>query len=113
MHEINVVTILDPLEQGMVCYSMESVPADVGTGNLRWQLGDASGEKPQAVVRRRDEEGAPDAFERAVRFVNAHRELSVSQEQQLRLYALFKTVRCGRCDTSRPWPWDIVGRAKW
>jgi acyl-CoA-binding protein len=51
-------------------------------------------------------------FETAVATISRG-ELNLSNEQQLKMYGLFKQSRCGVCDTSEPSMIDMVGHAKW
>jgi len=36
-----------------------------------------------------------------------------SYEMMLTFYGLYKQATNGRCTSSRPYMWDVVGRAKW
>jgi len=36
-----------------------------------------------------------------------------SYEMMLTFYALYKQAIYGHCTSSRPYVWDVVGRAKW
>jgi len=36
-----------------------------------------------------------------------------SYEMMLTFYALYKQAIYGPCTSSRPYVWDVVGRAKW
>jgi diazepam-binding inhibitor (GABA receptor modulating acyl-CoA-binding protein) len=53
-----------------------------------------------------------------IRFEEASRESQALSERPdnntlLRLYALYKQATVGNVNTSRPGPFDFVGRAKW
>ena len=36
-----------------------------------------------------------------------------NDETLLKLYGLYKQATLGDCNISSPWPWDVVGCAKW
>eukprot|EP00756_Hemistasia_phaeocysticola_P008882 Hpha_TRINITY_DN14761_c0_g1::TRINITY_DN14761_c0_g1_i3::g.102805::m.102805 len=55
---------------------------------------------------------ATDPFSQAVER-SKHMQSKPSQDDQLKLYALFKQAKDGACKTNRPGVFDIVGRAKW
>ena len=60
--------------------------------------------------------GTSQLFNEAVRYLSnpaTSVELRPSQEDRLRLYALFKVATVGPCQDPKPSVFDIVGRAKW
>ncbi|KAI8141996.1 acyl CoA binding protein-domain-containing protein [Fennellomyces sp. T-0311] len=51
-------------------------------------------------------------FEEASTYLNTHN-VSLSNDQKLKVYGLFKQATVGDCNTSRPSLFEFVGRAKW
>lgn len=52
-------------------------------------------------------------FNSAVSTIEQLNEANVSNQTKLKMYALYKQVNVGDCNTKRPGMFDLRGRAKW
>lgn len=52
-----------------------------------------------------------DVFERASHHAKTLK--NVSEKNMLQLYGLYKQANCGVCNISKPYFWDMTGKAKW